>query len=57
MLVMAYHMIKHRLPYNELGDDYFNKMDEDKFTNNMIKRLEKLGYKVELTKKEEDRAA
>lgn len=57
MLVMSYHMIKHRLPYNELGDDYFNKMDEEKFTNSMVKRLEKLGYKVELTKKEEKKAA
>jgi len=57
MLVMSYHMIKHRLPYNELGDDYFNKMGEEKFTNNMVKRLEKLGYKVELTKKEEEKAA
>jgi transposase len=57
MLVMSYHMIKNRLPYNELGDDYFNKMDEEKFTINMVKRLEKLGYNVELTKKEEKKAA
>jgi hypothetical protein len=50
-------MIKSLLPYNELGDDYFNRMDEEKFTNSMVNRLEKLGYKVQLTKKEEKKAA
>jgi hypothetical protein len=39
-------MIKHRLPYRELGDEYFNKVDKEKVKNSMIKRLEKLGYKV-----------
>lgn len=57
MLVIIYHMIKNRLPYNELGDEYFNKMDKEKFTNNMVKRIEKLGYKVQLTKVEEKKAA
>ena len=57
MLVMSYHMIKNRLPYSELGADYFNKMDEEKFTNSMVKRLEKIGYKVELTKIEEKKTA
>jgi hypothetical protein len=32
-------------------------MDEEEFKSNMVKRLEKLGYKVELTKKEEEKAA
>jgi transposase len=57
ILVMMYHMIKHRIPYNELGAEFFNKMDEEKFTKNMVKRLEKLGYKVQLTKKEEEKTA
>lgn len=57
MLVIIYHMIKNRLPYNELGDDYFNKMDKEKLKNNMVKRLEKLGYKVDLTIAEEQKAA
>lgn len=54
MLVMIYHMIKNRLPYNELGDEYFNKMDKEKLTKTMVKRLEKLGYKVALTKESTD---
>ncbi len=57
MLVIMYHIIKQRLPYNELGDDYFNKIDKEKLTKNMVKRLEKLGYEVQLTKKEEKKAA
>lgn len=54
ILVIIYHMIKNRLPYNELGDEYFNKMDKEKLTKMMVKRLEKLGYKVALTKDETD---
>lgn len=57
MLVIIYHMIKHRLPYNELGEDYFNKIDKEKLTKTMVKRLEKLGYEVKLTKKEEEKTA
>jgi transposase len=57
MLVIIYHMIKNRLPYNELGDSYFNKMDKEKLKNTMVKRLEKLGYKVDLSIVEEQKAA
>ncbi len=57
MLVIMYHMIKHRISYNELGDEYFNKMDKEKLAENMVKRLEKLGYKVDITKEEEIKAA
>jgi transposase len=57
ILVIIYLMIKHRLPYNELGDEYFNKMDKEKLTRLMVKRLEKLGYKVDLTKREEEHKA
>jgi transposase len=57
ILVIIYHMIKHRLPYNELGDDYFNKVDKEKVKNSMIKRLEKLGYRVILQAVEEKEAA
>ncbi|HLP60464.1 MAG TPA: IS110 family transposase [Candidatus Deferrimicrobium sp.] len=53
MLVIIYHMIKHRLSYNELGEDYFNRVDKERLKKVMIKRLEKLGYDVELTCKEE----
>ena len=57
ILVIIYHMIKHRLPYRELGDEYFNKVDKEKVKNSMIKRLEKLGYKVQLVEEKEEKAA
>lgn len=53
MLVIIYHMIKNRLPYNELGKEYFNKMDKEKIIKSMVKRIEKIGYKVELSKVEQ----
>jgi transposase len=57
ILVIIYHMIKHRLPYRELGDEYFNKVDKEKIKNSMIKRLEKLGYKVQIQEVVEKKAA
>jgi transposase len=57
ILVIIYHMIKHRLPFKELGDDYFNKMDKEKIKNSMIKRLEKQGYKLLIQAAEEKAAA
>ncbi len=57
MLVIMYHMIKNRTPYKELGEEYFNKIDKEKLAKNMVKRLEKLGYKIEIAKEEEDKAA
>lgn len=53
MLIIIYHMIKNRLPYNELGKEYFNKMDKEKIIKSMLKRIEKIGYKVELLKVEQ----
>lgn len=57
MLVIMYHMIKNRLPYKELGDTHFDNMDKEKLKKRMVKQLERLGYKVELIKKEEEKAA
>ena len=57
MLVMIYNMIKYRLPYKELGEEYFIQTDKEKLTRMMVHRLEKFGYTVHLIKKEEDNAA
>jgi hypothetical protein len=50
-------MIKHSLPFKELGDDHFNKMDKEKIKNTMIKRMETLGYKVLIQTVEEKAVA
>ena len=46
ILVIAYHIIKKREPYKELGADYFDQRKKDMVVNNAVKRLLALGYKV-----------
>lgn len=46
MLVIAYHILKKREPYKELGADYFDQRKKDVVVNGAIKRLKALGYKV-----------
>jgi transposase len=48
MIVMAYHMLKHKVPYKELGADYFDRLNVSYVKSHFIKRLEGLGYKVTL---------
>jgi transposase len=46
ILVMAYHILKKREPYKELGADYFDQRKKNMVVNNAVKRLMALGYKV-----------
>ena len=55
MLVIIYHIIKNRRTYIDLGHEHFNTIDKAIYANKMVKRLQKLGYKVELTEKEEEK--
>jgi transposase len=48
MIVMAYHMLKHKVPYKELGADYFDRLNVSYVKYHFTKRLEALGYKVTL---------
>jgi transposase len=48
ILIMAYHMIQDRVPYHELGSDFFDKRNVQATTRRMVHRLEQLGYKVNL---------
>ena len=48
ILVMAYHMIKNHIPYQELGADYFDFLNASHVKNHFIHRLERLGFKVTL---------
>ena len=50
ILVAVWHILKEEVEYNELGSDYFDHLDEDKLKRNLVKRLQKLGYDVELKK-------
>jgi transposase len=48
ILVMVYHIVKKRVPYYELGADYFDKRNSEVTAKRLIKRLEKLGYHISI---------
>lgn len=51
VLVMIYHMLRRRQPYHELGGDYFDRRDGERAGQRLVKRLEQLGYAVNLAPK------
>lgn len=51
LLVTIYHILKTRKPYQELGADYFDRLDRQGLTNRLLNRLEQLGYYVHLQPK------
>ena len=51
ILVAIYHMLSHRVCYNELGDLYLDKLNKHHLTRNLVHRLEHLGYTVKLEQK------
>jgi transposase len=48
ILVAAYHILKEEVEYQDLGGDYFDRLNQEKTRRHLVKRLEKLGYQVEL---------
>lgn len=48
ILTSAYHMLKSRLAYKELGDAYLDRRDRHRTVDSLKRRLEKLGYTVAL---------
>jgi transposase len=51
ILTATYFMLKYQRPYRELGADYFDRLGHERLRRYHVKRLETLGYKVELTEK------
>ena len=49
MLVMMYHMLRDGVDYQELGADYLDKLQPQRLTRSLVKRLESLGHKVTIT--------
>ena len=48
MLTAAYYMLKRNEPYRDLGGDYFQRQDKGRAAKKLIRRLNDLGYRVEL---------
>jgi len=46
ILVIAYHMLKNRCQYQELGGDYFDRLRGDGLKRYYLKRLQQLGLSV-----------
>jgi len=52
ILVIAYHLLERRQPYNELGGDYFiERQQKDAYQRRLVKQLERMGYAVNLTER------
>lgn len=49
LLVIVYHMLKQDVEYHDLGPDYFDKLRGRGLERYLVKRLESLGYQVNLT--------
>jgi transposase len=48
ILITAYHLIDRKVPYKELGRDYFDKRNVETTAKRLTKRLESLGFQVSL---------
>jgi transposase len=51
LLVIFHYMLKHGVPYQDLGGDYFNRMEPERLRRYLVKRLEGLGFQVTLETK------
>lgn len=49
ILVIASHVLTRRQPYHELGPNYFDELDRQAVERRLVRRLERLGYQVDLT--------
>lgn len=48
MLTAAYHMLQNENDYSDLGADYFQRRDRHKNANRLVRRLQELGYEVDV---------
>ena len=51
ILVICFHLLKRKVPYEELGEDYYarnRRCSSEAHTNRLVRQLERLGHKVVL---------
>ena len=51
ILQIAYHIITRGDTYHDLGPDYFDRLDREHTTKRLVRRLERLGYAVDLAER------
>jgi transposase len=49
ILLIAYGIIKDRVPYRDLGDDYFDKLNPARTVKRLVHRLERMGLEVQVS--------
>jgi transposase len=49
ILCAAYHMLRANLAYQDLGPDYFDRLEHNKLLGRLVRKIEELGYDVTLT--------
>jgi transposase len=49
LLVSIYHMLRDQVPYQDLGPDHFDRLHADRLEHHYVRRLEALGFAVQLT--------
>jgi hypothetical protein len=50
ILIIAYQLLKKQEPYRELGENYFDNINPEKTASRLIRRLQRMGYQVLITK-------
>ena len=48
ILVVVYHILKDGTRFQELGAEYLDRLEPERQTRQLVRRLEKLGHKVRL---------
>ena len=46
LLVIAYHLLQRKTVYQELGPDYFDRINQGRITRRLVQRLQRLGHTV-----------
>ena len=49
LLVSIYYMLRDHVPYQDLGPDYFDHLQPQRLERHYVRRLEALGFQVQLT--------
>lgn len=57
VLVIIYHLLRKEQDYQELGADYFERLDSTRQREAAVRRLEALGYRVTLEARKEEESA
>ena len=53
VLIVIYYVMKNKVPYKELGEDFFDRLNASRLARYYKRRLETLGFEVSLQLREQ----